>query len=362
MTRFRSNTEFHHDQKTATGILLLNLGTPDEPTPAAIRRYLAEFLSDPRVIEMPRLLWKLILHGVILRIRPSKVSHAYKAVWTEQGSPLLQITREQTRKIEQQLKTKMKGQIAVEFGMRYGNPSIASAMNKLMSANIERLIVLPLYPQYSATTTASSFDAIAKELLQWRRIPALRLITQYHDHNGYIDSLVKSIQQFREKQGEADILLFSFHGLPKRYLLAGDPYYCHCQKTARLVAEKLGLAKSQWRISFQSRVGREEWLKPYTDELLLELAKTKETSVQVICPGFSADCLETLEEINMQNRDLFIENGGTHYDYIPALNADEAHIHFLSELILNESGDWANMTDEDTQLRTALAKQQGAEK
>ncbi|MCW9025458.1 MAG: ferrochelatase [Gammaproteobacteria bacterium] len=361
MIRFRSNPEFRHDKKNATGILLVNLGTPDEPTPSAIRRYLAEFLSDPRVIEIPRWLWKLILHGVILRIRPARISHAYKAIWTEHGSPLLQITREQTRLVERQLKSQTKGNVVVEFGMRYGNPSIASALERLLEANIDRLVVLPLYPQYSATTTASSFDAIAKELMQWRRLPALRMITQYHDHPGYIDSLANSVKNYRESQGDADILLFSFHGLPKRYLLAGDPYFCHCQKTARLVAEKLGLAKSQWHISFQSRVGREEWLKPYTDETLIELAKRKDTSVQIICPGFSADCLETLEEIDMQNRQLFMDNGGTEYGYIPALNAESDHVEFLGQLIIHEAGDWMNVTDDDSRLRAALARQLGAE-
>ena len=359
MSHYLGNSHYQHEQQGKTGVLLINLGTPDEPTPSAIRRYLAEFLSDPRVIEYPRWLWKIILHGIILRIRPAKVTHAYQSIWTENGSPLLRFTRQQAELVKQSLASQVKGELEVVFGMRYGNPSIASALRKLHDANIERLLILPLYPQYSATTSASSFDAVAKELLTWRRLPALRMIMQYHDHPGYISSLANSITQFRKNSGDADILLFSFHGLPKRYLLSGDPYFCQCHKTARLVAEQLGLSKEQWKISFQSRVGKEEWLKPYTDKLLVELAK-QSRSVQIICPGFASDCLETIEEINMQNRELFMNNGGMAYDYIPALNDSPDHIEFLSQLLCHEAGEWLNIEDDDAALRAERAKQQGA--
>ena len=360
MSQYLGNSDYQHDQQSTTGILLINLGTPDNPKPAAIRRYLAEFLSDSRVIEYPRWLWKLILHGIILRIRPGKVSHAYQSIWTENGSPLMHFTQQQTELVKQSLASQVKGKLEVTFGMRYGNPSIAHALRKLHDANIERLIILPLYPQYSATTSASSFDAVTNELSSWRRVPSLRMIMQYHDHPGYIHSLANSITHFRQIKGSADILLFSFHGLPKRYLHAGDPYFCQCHKTARLVADQLGLAEQQWKISFQSRVGREEWLKPYTDKLLVELAK-QSRSVQIICPGFSSDCLETLEEINMQNRELFINNGGTDYDYIPALNDSQNHIEFLSQLLRDEAGEWFNIEDNETALRVERAKQQEAE-
>ena len=360
MSHYLGNSHYQHEQQGTTGILLINLGTPDNPKPAAIRRYLAEFLSDPRVIEYPRWLWKLILHGIILRIRPGKVSHAYQSIWTENGSPLMHFTQQQTELVKQSLASQVKGKLEVTFGMRYGNPSIAHALRKLHDANIERLIILPLYPQYSATTSASSFDAVAKELSSWRRVPSLRMIMQYYDHPGYIRSLANSITHFRQIKGSADTLLFSFHGLPKRYLLAGDPYFCQCHKTARLVADQLGLAEQQWKISFQSRVGREEWLKPYTDKILVELAK-QSRSVQIICPGFSSDCLETLEEINMQNRELFINNGGTDYDYIPALNDSQNHIDFLSQLLRDEASEWFNIEDNETALRVERAKQQEAE-
>ncbi|MDH5570734.1 MAG: ferrochelatase [Gammaproteobacteria bacterium] len=359
MPHYLGTSHHQHEQQGTTGILLINLGTPDKPEPAAIRRYLAEFLSDPRVIEYPRWLWKLILHGIILRIRPGKIAHAYQSIWTENGSPLMHFTRRQTEMLNQSLASRAKAKLHVVFGMRYGKPSIATALRTLHSSNIERLLILPLYPQYSATTSASSFDAVAKELVSWRRIPSLKMIMQYHDHPAYIEALANSITRFRQTNGSADILLFSFHGLPKRYLLAGDPYFCQCHKTARLVAEHLGFSDTQWQISFQSRVGKEEWLKPYTDKLLLELAQ-QSRSVQIICPGFSSDCLETIEEINIQNRALFLEHGGTGYDYIPALNDSPEHIEFLSQLLCDEAGEWFTVEEEDATLRAIRAKQQGA--
>ncbi len=347
MYKFRGNPDYDHQQSAKTGILIINLGTPDAPEASAIRHYLAEFLSDPRIIEMPRWLWKLILHGVILRFRPAHITPAYRSIWGEDGSPLLSTSKQQLEKIKSQISPLFRHPVEFALGMRYGQPSIASALRKLQAHNVQRLLVLPLYPQYSATTTASTFDAIAQELMSWRWIPALRMLNQYHDHPAYIEALANSITEFWQTRPQADMLLFSFHGLPKRYLMAGDPYFCQCQKTARLLADKLGLEKHRWQISFQSRVGRDEWLKPYTDETLKTLPGKNKKSVQVICPGFAADCLETLEEINIQNREWFMEAGGEHFDYIPALNAAPGHIDMLSRIIKEQCGEWMKIGTRD---------------
>ncbi|VAX09392.1 Ferrochelatase, protoheme ferro-lyase [hydrothermal vent metagenome] len=347
MHKFRGTPDYDHKQTDRTGILIVNLGTPDAADAKSIRRYLAEFLSDPRVIEMPRWLWKLILHSVILRFRPAHIAPAYRSIWGKDGSPLLSISRQQVKELNTQISAKFKHPIKIALGMRYGNPSIAHALRELQAANVQRLLVLPLYPQYSATTTASTFDAVAQELMRWRWIPSLRMLNQYHDHPAYIETLAQSVTTFWQTQSQAELLLISFHGLPKRYLLAGDPYHCHCQKTARLLAEKLGLNENQWQISFQSRVGREEWLKPYTDETLKALPAKGTKSVQVICPGFPTDCLETLEEINVQNRDGFIEAGGEQFDYIPALNDSAEHIRMLAEIIEEQCCDWVGIVTRD---------------
>jgi len=348
MRKFRGLADYDHQQEAKTGILLVNLGTPDAPDAKSIRRYLAEFLSDPRVIEMPRWLWKLILHGIILRFRPAHIAPAYQSVWTDQGSPLLAISKQQASNLKTTIASHFNHPLEVSLGMRYGQPSIASALRDLQAANVQRLLVLPLYPQYSATTTASTFDAIADELTNWRWIPSLRMLNHYHDHPAYIETLAKSVKTFWQTHAQPELLLISFHGLPKRYLLAGDPYHCHCQKTARLLAEKLGLNENQWQISFQSRVGREEWLKPYTDETLKALPAKGSKSVQVICPGFPTDCLETLEEINVQNREWFIEAGGEHFDYIPALNASDEHISMLGKIIEEQCSDWQKISPKNT--------------
>ncbi len=330
----------HEEAGDITGVLLVNLGTPDAATPAAVRRYLAEFLSDPRIVEMPRWLWKPILHGFILRIRPRKVAKSYQSVWTEEGAPLLAISKKQQQLLQQAVSSSFTSSIRVELGMRYGNPSISSALRNLKNAGAKNILVLPLYPQYSATTTASIFDAVVTELKQWRWIPELRFIQHYHDHPAYIDALVDSIQQFQQQQGEAEKLLFSFHGLPQRYHDNGDPYFCECHKTARLVAEKLQIDENQWALSFQSRFGREEWLKPYTDKTLISWAQQGVKSVQVVCPGFAADCLETLEEIQIENRDYFLNAGGESFAYIPALNSNEDHIQMMKQLIAQHTCDW----------------------
>ena len=321
-----------------TGVLITNLGTPDAPTPAALRKYLAEFLSDPRVIETPRLLWWPILHGIILRVRPRRSARAYRKVWTEAGSPLLAISEKQCGAIRAELESDGDPSLHIELGMRYGNPSIRSALEKLQGYKVRKLIILPLYPQYSAATTASAFDAVAGVLKTWRHIPQLSMITGYHDHPGYIDALAESVRSHWAQSGRPDKLLFSFHGLPKSYVLAGDPYADECRATARLVARQLGLDENLWNISFQSRFGPREWLQPYTDKLLQEWSHRGIGNVQVICPGFAADCLETLEEIAIQNRDLFLSAGGKTFTYIPALNDSPAHITALCGIIRGMRG------------------------
>jgi ferrochelatase len=348
--KYQNETGFRHDAPETLGVLMVNLGTPDAPSTGAVRRYLAEFLSDPRVIEMPRLLWMAILHGVILRIRPKRSAHAYRQVWSERGSPLLDISRRQEEALQRALEQRNIGPLKVELAMRYGSPSIAGGLGALRRANVRRLLVLPMYPQYSATTTASAFDAVSSELQRWRWLPELRFVNQYHDEPGYIQALADSIRRHWDEHGQADKLLFSFHGIPREYFLGGDPYYCHCQKTARLVVERLAIPEQRWGLSFQSRVGNQEWLRPYTDQQLREWGAAGVGSVQVICPGFSADCLETLEEIVLQNRDFFLQAGGREYGYIPALNDDPAHIAALTGVVARHIGGWP---ERDAEARNA---------
>ena len=371
MTGYRgenSNHKFNHSALECTGVLLCNLGSPDAPTPEALRRYLAEFLWDPRVVEMSRPLWWLILHGIILRTRPKKSARIYQSVWTNEGAPLIVMSRHQTDALQQLLEPQMAGPVKVEMAMRYGRPSIAEGLRKLQQVNARRILVLPLYPQYSATTTASTFDAVMDELKTWRWQPELRFVNHYHDDDGYIQSLANSIRESFTEQGQPDKLLFSFHGTPKRYFVHGDPYFCECQKTARLTSEKLGLSAEQWQLTFQSRMGREEWLKPYTDKTLESLAKEGVKRVAVVCPGFSADCLETLEEIKVENRNIFLEAGGEQFNYISALNDRPDHIEALKGLVLRHVQGWpesdpgwnvSHMTHESEQ-RARRAKEMGA--
>ncbi len=351
MPRFTGDADFQHDSPDALGVLLINLGTPDDTSPGAVRRYLAEFLWDRRVIEVARPIWWLILHGVILRIRPKRSAAAYAKVWTEEGSPLMVWSVKQRAALQRQLDSALPAPVHVALGMRYGNPSVAHALEELRRKNVRRLLVLPLYPQYSATTTATAFDAVAAALADRRWIPELRFVNQYHDEPGYIGALAASVREYWAAHGRGEHLLMSFHGLPRRYLLAGDPYHCHCQKTGRLLAEALFLKDGEWSLSFQSRVGREEWLRPYTDERVQDLGKAGVKRLDVICPGFSADCLETLEEIAMQNQEFFIEAGGEQLSYIPAVNARRDHISFLTQLVLRHLQGWPETSpawDEET--------------
>lgn len=339
--KYIGNHGFSHDSTERLGVLLINLGTPDAPDVPAVRRYLREFLSDPRVIEAPRWLWWPILQGILL-VRPSRSAHAYRSVWRDDadGSPLLHYSRLQLEALRAELGRRCAGPVVVELGMRYGNPSIPAALENLRRENVRRLLVLPLYPQYSATTTASAFDRVSHVLRQVRWLPELRFVNHYHDQEGYIRALANSIREHWEVHGRGEKLLFSFHGIPRRYLLAGDPYYCECQKTARLAANLLGLGADEYVVSFQSRVGREEWLKPYTDETVRSLARSGVRTLDVLSPGFSADCLETLEEIAMQNQQFFRSAGGENLRYIPALNARPDHIRFLAELAMAHMQGW----------------------
>ena len=342
--------DFDHSSPERLGVLLVNLGTPEAPTKAAVRRYLKEFLWDPRVVEVPRPIWWLVLNGVILNVRPRRSAHAYSSVWTEDGSPLLVNSREQQGALQVALDERLPGPAKVALGMRYGRPSIASALADLRDQGARRVLVLPLYPQYSATTTGSVFDAVTSELQRWRWLPELRFVNHYPDEPDYIAALADSVRHFQAEHGEPDRLLMSFHGVPKRYLLAGDPYHCGGQKTGRLLAAALGLVPEEWGLSFQSRVGREEWLRPYTDETLRQWAKDGVHKVQVICPGFSVDCLETLEEIAMQNRDTFIKAGGSDYAYIPCLNDEPAHIDLLAGMVERHCQGWPETSPDYSEI------------
>jgi len=323
-----------------TGVLITNLGTPAAPTAAAVRRYLAEFLSDPRVVELPRWLWLPVLHAVILRLRPRRSAAAYRQIWTEEGSPLLVNAARQTAALEDTLAQRWQASVKVALGMRYGEPSIATALECLRDWGARRVLVLPLYPQYSATTTGSTYDAVLEALAGERSVPDLRIVSRYHDHQGYIDALANSVRAAREQHGHHGRLLMSFHGLPRRYCDAGDPYYEQCLETAQLLAARLEEAPENWAVAFQSRVGREEWLQPYTQSLLRDWAESGVRTVQVLCPGFSADCLETLEEIAIRAAALFRSCGGKSLHYIPALNDRPEHISALADIVTSHALGW----------------------
>jgi len=339
MGRFVDSSNYSHGQAERLGILLVNLGTPTAPTAPALRAYLHQFLSDPRVIETPRLLWWFILNLLILPRRSPRSAALYKKVWTSKGSPLLRFSRAQQRKLQRQFRSQPIP-ISVELAMSYGSPSIPQALNQLKNKGMTHLLVLPLYPQYASSTTGSVFEALTRVLSQWRWIPHLRTIHSYHDEPLFIKELVDSIKLFQREHGKPQQLLFSFHGVPLDGLLSGDPYHCQCHKTARLVAEGLGLQKNEYRVCFQSRFGRQEWLQPYTDKTIESLPAAGIKDIQVVCPGFSSDCLETLEEIGQENRQLFIQAGGKKFNYIPCLNDSTGHISFLTHLIKRNISDW----------------------
>lgn len=323
----------HHRVSPALGVLLTNLGTPSAPTAEALRPYLREFLSDPRVIELPKWKWWPILHGIILRVRPAKSAKLYASVWTEEGSPLMRISLEQVEKLQQHFDTTQPGNVVVKVAMRYGEPAIGKVLREFQDQGIQRIVVLPLYPQYAGATVGSTFDAVSQEITQWRWVPELHFINTYHDHPLYIKAICDTINEHVAQHGQPEKLLFSYHGMPQRYFDAGDPYYCFCKITTKRVQEQLGWSDDRCITSFQSQFGREEWIKPDTSDQLKALATEGVKKVAVICPGFSADCLETLEEIGEENKTLFLEAGGEHYHYISALNASADHIRFLATLV-----------------------------
>jgi len=344
---FSKEPPYTHGQAPRTAILLCNLGTPDAPTPTAVRRYLAEFLSDRRVVEIPRLLWLLILHGIILRVRPAKSAAKYASIWTPEGSPLKVWTEKQAKLLQGWLGQR-NHRVLVRWAMRYGSTSIASQLDALKAEGVTRVLVVPAYPQYSATTTASVFDAVYGWAQRTRALPELRFVNHYHDDAGYIAALAASIQRHWKTQGRPDQLVMSFHGVPERTLQLGDPYHCECFKTARLLAEHLGLGKEQFKVTFQSRLGRAKWLQPYTEPTLIAMAKAGVQRVDVVCPGFTSDCLETLEEIAMEGRAAFLQAGGKEFGYIPCLNDDPEWITALCNLAQQHLAGWPTLAAPDT--------------
>ncbi len=339
--KYIGTPNFEHGTTEKLGVLVVNLGTPTAPETRAVRRFLAEFLSDPRIIELPRWLWNILLHGIILRFRPSRSAKAYREVWSDEtGSPLLSISRQQEHALRQELTERFGDHVRVALGMRYGEPSIDSAIAELESANVRRMIVLPMYPQYSGTTTASVFDAVTDRLQKTRWIPELRFINQFCDHKAFVQSLAASVRESWDANGRGDLLVTSYHGIPKRYLTNGDPYHCLCHKTSRLLGEELGIAADKILVVFQSRVGREEWLRPYCDETMKTLPQNGIKNIDVLCPAFAADCLETIEEISGENREYFEEHGGERYQYIACLNDRPDFVSFLGDLIEQHAQGW----------------------
>ena len=322
------------------GILLTNLGTPDAPETGAVRRYLKQFLSDPRIVELPRLLWWLILHGVILNIRPRRSAANYRTVWTDRGSPLLFHTRDLTTELEAELKRRLGSGLIIDFAMRYGSPSIEHTLQSQLERGVNKLLVLPLFPQYSCSTVGSTFDAVAADFVQRRMLPELRFLNTYHNHPAFILALANKIRAHWQQFGRADKLIFSYHGEPKRYVDKGDPYQRECQETTRLVVQALGLEDTHYMMAYQSRFGREEWLRPYLDETLKLSPAQGLKSVQIICPGFAVDCLETLDEIAIENRDYFLEAGGERFEYISCLNSDKEHVEALATVICEQVSGW----------------------
>lgn len=337
---YQTEPAYTHGTPEQTGILLVNLGTPDAPTAAAVRPYLKEFLSDPRVVEIPKAIWWLILNGIILNVRPKKSAAKYATVWMKEGSPLRVYTEKQATLLQGYLGERTHTPFVVDYAMSYGNPSIASVMQKLKAQNCTRILVVPMYPQYAASSTATVFDRVFAAVQEMRNTPAIRTIKHFHDDAGYIKALAANINHYWMKNGRPEKLLMSFHGVPQYTLDKGDPYHCECHKTGRLLAKELGLQKDQYVVSFQSRFGKAEWIKPYTTATLLELGKAHTKRVDVVCPGFTADCLETLEEIAQEGKEDFQHAGGGEYHYIPCLNDNDAWIHALTDLVMNNLQGW----------------------
>ena len=335
----RAEPSFRHGTASRTGLLLVNLGSPAEPTAAATRRYLAEFLSDPRVVEIPRVVWWPILHGIILRVRPSRSAAKYASIWMPEGSPLAVWTQ----RLAQGLRDSFESSgldITVQQAMRYGSPSVGQGLDALRAAGATRVLVLPLYPQYASATTASIWDAVARWSAQARQLPEFRFVNRYGDEPAYIESLASSVRTHWAAAGRGPMLVMTFHGLPERSLKLGDPYHCECHKTARLLAESLGLGPQEYKVTFQSRFGRAQWLRPYTEPALQELAAAGVGRVDVICPGFPVDCLETLEEIGMEAREAFMQAGGREFHYIPCLNDTPGAVSAIAAVAARHMQGW----------------------
>jgi ferrochelatase len=360
LPRYLPEPVFEHGTAARPGVLLVNLGTPEAPTPAAVRHYLKQFLSDPRVVEIPRAVWLPILHGIILNTRPKDSAARYARIWTAAGSPLKVHTENQAKLLRGFLRDRVKTPPGISWAMRYGEPSVAAGIQALRAEGCDRIVVLPLYPQYAASTTAAVFDATFAALARIRNAPAIRTVRHFHDDPGYIAALVQSIRDYWAKTaGRPDKLVLSFHGVPRHTLDKGDPYHCECHKTARLIAEGLGLTAEQWTITFQSRFGRAEWLKPYTAGTLITLGRAGTRRVDVACPGFVSDCLETLEEIAFEARETFLSAGGSEFHYIPCLNERDDWIRALVGIVLRNLLGWVEETPDATALaassRRALA-------
>ena len=359
---YRGEPAFAHDRIARVGVLIVNLGTPDAPTPAAVRKYLAEFLRDPRVVEIPSIAWKPLLHGLVLRTRPSKSAARYAAIWTKDGSPLAVHTNKQKVLLSGYLGQRLKDlglpadQAVVEQAMRYGTPSVASGIERLRKAGCERMLVLPLYPQYAASTTGSVVDAVAAHLIRERRVPGLRIVDTYHDDPGYIGALAAAVNDYWMRHGQPEHLVMSFHGVPRRSLARGDPYHCFCQATGRLLARELGLEAKQWTLAFQSRFGRGRWLEPYTSAALTKLGAAKSRRVDVFAPGFAADCLETLEELAIEGKQTFQAAGGQDYHVIPCLNEHPTWIAALADLALANLHGWLAAPPTPDQRETTLLR------
>ena len=340
--RYISSPDFHHDAAERIGVLLVNSGTPRSTAPRDVRKFLKRMLSDPRIVELPRALWLPILHGLVLPFRPRRSARKYRKIWSASGSPLLDLSERLRTELIGTLAQRILAPLSVELGMLYGEPTVPEALARLRASGAQRILVTPLFPQYCGSTTGAVYDQVNGELRRWRWLPELRFIAEYHDDPGYIDALRTSVTQHWEANGRTSHLLMSFHGIPERYFHHGDPYFCKCQKTARLLADELMLLDSEWSVSFQSRFGASEWLKPYTTSVLGEMPGRGVKDVTVVCPGFSVDCLETLEEIDIENRATFMRAGGKRFEYVPALNARVEHAQFLAALIAQHCQGWTH--------------------
>jgi ferrochelatase len=356
MAYYNSEPNYQHGDQLKVGILLANLGTPDAPTSKALRSYLGQFLMDRRIVEIPRFIWCWILHCIILVVRPKKSAEKYAQIWMKEGSPLFVHSQKQAQLLRGFLSQKVKSPFVVELGMSYGNPSMKSAIENLKAQHCDKILLFPLFPQYAASSTAAVYDAVWKVLLKMRNVPAIRTVRHYHDHPAYIKALASSVNEYWMINGRPDQLVMSFHGVPRFHLDKGDPYHCECHKTARLLAESLGLSKDQYQVAFQSRFGKQEWLKPYFANTLEALGKAKMRRIDVICPGFSSDCLETLEEIAIEGKHIFQSNGGGDYNYIPALNENDAWIHAMTEIALENLQGWVS-GDWDTDVAKKISEQ-----